>query len=109
MYIDSSQMVRRQLILVLDQMLSSRSSSDAVITAWVKIVLDMANDVDQKVVETVMDSFKRNVFDKIQNYETSSSFQHIFPWRLLKKMLSTKDCPDFRISIQKWMNQSLLT
>lgn len=77
--------------------------------AWIKIVLDLANDTDQKVMETVMESFKRNIFDKIQDYEKSSSLSHVFPWRLLKSMLNCKDCPDFRISVQKWMNKSLLT
>lgn len=77
--------------------------------AWIKIVLDLANDTDLKVMETVMESFKRNIFDKIQNYEKSSSLAHVFPWRLLKNMLNCKDSPDFRISIQKWMNTNLLT
>lgn len=68
----------------------------------------MANDTDQKVMETVIDSFKANIFDKIQNYENSPLLKHVFPWRLLKVMLESKDSPDFRISMQKWMNKDLL-
>lgn len=89
--------------------MNCRPTSEAAILAWIKIVLDLANDTDAKVMETVMESFKRNIFDKIQNYEKSSSLTHVFPWRLLKNMLNCTDSPDFRISIQKWMNKNLLT
>lgn len=95
-------------MLSLDQILNARQSDQSAIMAYIKIILDLANDTDQKVMETVMDSFKRNIFDKIQKYEKSSSLAHIFPWRLLKCMLNNRDSPDFRLSVQKWMNKSLL-
>lgn len=108
LYIDQSPLVRRQLVLSLDQILNARPTNEAAIVAWIKIVLDLANDTDAKVMETVIESFKRNIFDNIQNYEKSASPPHVFPWRLLKNMLNCKDCPDFRISVQKWMNKDLL-
>lgn len=108
MYIDQSPLVRRQLVLSLDQILNSRQNDQSAIIAYIKIILHLANDTDQKVMETVIDSFKKNVFDKIQKYEQSSSLAHIFPWRLLKCMLNNRDAPDFRLSVQKWMNKSLL-
>lgn len=109
LYIDQSSIVRRQLVLSLDQILNLQPTNEAAIMAWIKIVLDLANDVDQKVQETVVESFKRNIFDKIQKYEKSSSLSHVFPWRLLNRMLNCGDCPDFRISMQRWMNKNLLT
>lgn len=108
MYIDQSPLVRRQLVLSLDQIINVRQTDQSATTAYTKIILDLANDTDQKVMEAVMDSFKRNIFDKIQEYEKSSSLAHIFPWRLLKCMLNNDDSPDFRLSVQKWMNKSLL-
>lgn len=101
-------MVRRQLVISLDKILNSKPTNEAAISAWIKIILDLANDIDQKVMETVIDSFKRNIFDKIEVYEQSPSPTHSFPWRLLKSMLSCHDSPDFRISVQKWMNRNLL-
>lgn len=108
MFIDQSQMVRRQLVLSLDKIVNSRPSNEAAINAYIKIVLDLANDTDPKIMETVIESFKRNVFDKIEFYERSPSPMHVYPWRLLKSMLNCKDSPDFRISVQKWMNRNLL-
>lgn len=52
--------------------------------------------------------FNRNVFDKIEYFEKSPSPRHGSPWRLLRSMLSSRDSPDFRISVQKWLNRSLL-
>lgn len=108
MFIDQSQLVRRQLVLSLDKILNSKPSSEAAINAYIKIILDLANDTDPKIMETVIESFKRNVFDKIEFYEQSPSLTHVYPWRLLKSMLNCKDSPDFRISVQKWMNRNLL-
>lgn len=108
MFIDQSQLVRRQLVLSLDSVMNTRPSSAIAMTAWVKIVLDLANDIDPKVMEIVIDTFKRNIFDKIEMYEKSSSLRHVFPWRILRMMLNCKDSPDFRISVQKWMDRSLL-
>lgn len=108
LFIDQSPLVRRQLVLSLDKILNSRPSNEAAISAYVKIILDLANDIDQKVMETVVESFKRNIFDKIEVYEQSPSLSHVFPWRLLKCMLNCQDSPDFRISVQKWMNQNLI-
>lgn len=92
----------------MDKILNSRPSNEAANGAWIKIILDLANDIDAKVMETVIDSFKRNIFDKIEVYEQSPSLTHVFPWRLLKSMLNCRDSPDFRISVQKWMNRNLL-
>lgn len=108
LFIDQSPLVRRQLVLSLDKILNSRPSNEAAISAYVKIILELANDIDQKVMETVVESFKRNIFDKIEVYEQSPSLSHVFPWRLLKCMLNCQDSPDFRISVQKWMNQNLI-
>lgn len=108
LFIDQSQIVRRQLVLSLDKILNAKPSSEAAINAYVKIILDLANDTDPKVMEVVIDSFKRNVFDKIEYYEQSPSLTHVYPWRLLKNMLNCRDSPDFRISVQKWMNRNLL-
>lgn len=108
LFIDQSQIVRRQLVLSLDKILNAKPTSEAAINAYVKIVLDLANDTDPKVMEVVIESFKRNVFDKIEYYEQSPSLTHVYPWRLIKKMLNCRDSPDFRISIQKWMNRNLL-
>lgn len=101
-------MVRRQLVLSLDKILNARPSNEAAINAYIKIILDLANDTDPKIMETVIESFKRNVFDKIEYYEQSPSLTHVYPWRLLKSMLNCRDSPDFRISVQKWMNRNLL-
>lgn len=101
-------MVRRQLVLSLDKILNARPSNEAAINAYIKIILDLANDTDPKIMETVIESFKRNVFDKIEYYEQSPSLTHVYPWRLLKNMLNCRDSPDFRISVQKWMNRNLL-
>lgn len=95
-------------MLSLDKILNSKPTNEAAIAAWIKIILDLANDIDQKVMETVIESFKRNIFDKIEIYEKSPSQTHCFPWRLLKSMLNCRDSPDFRISVQKWMNRNLL-
>lgn len=108
MLIDQSQIVRKQLILSLDKILNAKPSSEATITVYVKSVLDLANDTDPKVMETVIDSFKRNIFDRIEIYERSASVSHVYPWRLLKTMLNCRDSPDFRISVQKWMNRNLI-
>lgn len=108
LFIDQSQLVRRQLVLSLDKILNSKPSSEAAINAYIKIILDLANDIDPKVMEVVIESFKRNVFDKIEFYEQSPSLTHVYPWRLLKSMLNCRDSPDFRISVQKWMNRNLL-
>lgn len=88
--------------------MNARPANDAISMAWVKAVLELASDTDPKIIETVIDSFKANIFDRIQNYENSSLIQHIFPWRLLKAMLKSTDSPDFRISMHKWMNKDLL-
>lgn len=108
LHVDQSPLVRRQLVLTLDHILSSQPSNHTVAMAWVKVILDLASDTDPKVMETVIDSFKTNIFDQIQNYENSSLLKHVFPWRLLRVMLNSKDSPDFRISMQKWMTKSLL-
>lgn len=108
LFIDQSQLVRRQLVLSLDKILNAKPSNEAAINAYIKIILDLANDTDPKVMEVVIDSFKRNVFDKIEFYEQSPSPTHVYPWRLLKSMLNCRDSPDFRISVQKWMNRNML-
>lgn len=96
------------MVLSLDKILNSKPSNEAAINAYIKIILDLANDTDPKIMDTVIDSFKRNVFDKIEFYEQSPSLKHVHPWRLLKSMLNCRDSPDFRISVQKWMNRNLL-
>lgn len=100
--------MRRQLVISLDKILNARPSNEPAINAYIKIILDSANDTDPKVMEAVIESFKRNVFDKIEFYEKSPSLVHVYPWRLLKNMLNCRDSPDFRISVQKWMNRNLL-
>lgn len=106
--IDQSQIVRRQLVLSLDKIVNCRPANEAAINVYIKAILDLANDTDPKVMEAVIDSFKRNVFDKIEYYEKSPSLMHGSPWRLLRSMLNCRDSPDFRISVQKWMNKTLL-
>lgn len=106
--IDQSQIVRRQLVLSLDKIVNSKPANEAAINVYIKSILDLANDTDPKVMEVVIDSFKRNVFDKIEYYEKSPSPRHGSPWRLLRAMLTSRDSPDFRISVQKWINRTLL-
>lgn len=108
LFIDQSQLVRRQLVLSLDKIVNANPTNEIAINAYIKITLDLANDTDPKVMEAVIESFKRNVFDKIEYYEQSPSLMHVYPWRLLRSMLNCRDSPDFRISVQKWMNRNLL-
>lgn len=109
MFIDQSQLVRRHLVASLDSVMNTKPTNEIAMTTWVKVILDLANDIDPKVMEIVIDSFKRNIFDKIEKYEQSASITHVFPWRILRMMLNCKDSPDFRISVQKWMDRNLLT
>lgn len=102
-------MVRRQLVLALDTILSSRPTDQAVIGAYVRLTLDLAADDDTKVQDTVLESFKRNIFDNIQSLENTTAERHIFPWRLFRAMLCEKDTPDLRACISSWVHKKLLT
>lgn len=102
-------MIRRQLILSMDIILNAKPQSVAAIDAYVCISLNLATDDDTKVMETAMDSFKRNVFDNIQPYEKTSSEKHLFPWRLLQSMLNGTETPDLRQCINHWVSKKLLT
>lgn len=84
-------------------------TNEAAIIAYAKVSLDLANDVDPKVVESVMDSFKRNIFDKINRYELTATEKQLFPWRVLRAMLYGKDMPDLRGCINNWISKKLLT
>lgn len=61
MYVDQSPLVRRQLVLTLDSILNIQPTNQTAAMAWVKVILDLASDTDQKVLETVIESFKTNV------------------------------------------------
>lgn len=76
--IDQSQIVRKQLVLSLDKIINSgnKPANEAAINVYIKAILDLANDTDPKVVEVVIESFKRNVFEKIEYYEKSPSPRH---------------------------------
>lgn len=109
LHADTSPMVRRQLVLTLDQILGARPTDPAVIGAYVRLTLDLAADDDVKVQDTVLESFKRNIFDNIQSLENTTADRHLFPWRLLRAMLSGKDTPDLRGCIGHWVHKKLLT
>lgn len=109
MHADSSPMVRRQLVLTLDSILVARPIDPAVIDAYVRLTLDLAADDDVKVQDTVLESFKRNIFDNIESLENTTADRHLFPWRLLRAMLCGKDTPDLRNCIGNWVNKKLLT
>lgn len=102
-------MVRRQLVLTLDQILTARPTDPFVIAAYVRLTLDLAADDDLRVQDTVLDSFKRNIFDNIQSVENTTADRHLFPWRLLRAMLIGKDTPDLRGCIGHWVHKKLLT
>ena len=102
-------MVRRHLILSIEKMLLQKPNELSYITAYVSVTLHLATDVDPKVVDTVVESFRKNIFDNIGRYELSTSEKQLFPWRLLRAMFCSKDNPDMRTSINNWINKKLLT
>lgn len=109
LHADSSSLVRRQLVLSLDQILGALPTNQAIIGAYVRLTLDLAADDDARVQDTVLESFKRNIFDNIQSVEHTTADRHLFPWRLLRAMLSGKDTPDLRGCIGHWVHKKLLT
>lgn len=78
-------------------------------SVYVKVTLGLSNDTDPKVLETVMDSLKRNIFNNINRYETSSSSKQLYPWILLKKMICSRNTLDLRSFIGKWIGSNLIT
>lgn len=102
-------MIRRQLVISFDAVLTANPSDNRVIDAYIRICLNLAADDDVKVQDAVCDSFKRNIFDNIAPYEQTSSEQHEFPWRLLQSMLSVQDSPSLKGCIHKWVNKKLVT
>lgn len=109
LHADPSPMVRRQLVLSLDQILNARPTVQAVIGAYVRLTLDLAADDDTKVQDTVLESFKRNIFDNIQSLDNTTADRHMFPWRLFRAMLMGKDTPELKGCIGHWVHKKLLT
>lgn len=106
---DGTPMVRRQLVLTMDSILNVNRQNVVAINAYITVMLSLAVDDDTKVMETVMDSFKKNIFDNIQPYEKTTSDKHLFPWRLLEAMFSRDDSPNVKGCISNWVNKKLLT
>lgn len=101
-------MVRRQLVNSIDKILNHRHDNDNIMTVYVKITLGLSNDTDPKVLEIVMESLKRNIFNNIDRYEKSSSNKQLYPWILLKKMICSRNTLDLRSFIAKWIGSNLI-
>lgn len=106
---DVSPLVRRQLVVAVDQLLQARPSCNHVIEAYVRITLDLATDDDTKVADTVAECFKRNFFANIETADRTKSERSRLPWKLFRAMLSGEDMPDVRTCIAGWVHKKLLT
>lgn len=110
LYWDPSTLVRRQLIASADVMLLARPSCPTVLDFYARLMLMLAGDEDQRVMDAVADSFRRNLFDNIAAAaHTLEGERSELPWRLLRALLDAKDVPDVRGCFVGWVNRRLLT
>lgn len=91
LHLDTSPTFRRQLVITMSEILCKNKSNDNVIDAYVRVCLNLAKDDDSKVVDTITESLKQNLFDNIAPYSETSSEKHIFPWRVLSSILCSSE------------------
>lgn len=107
---DLSPMVRRQVVATLDKILGLKSNETLICKAYVKVMLFLANDTDPKIVDDVMDSLRKYIFDNIDKYEATASERKLFPWKLLRLIIASgEDSLDLRKCIDKSINRKLMT
>ncbi|XP_037051958.1 uncharacterized protein LOC119085627 isoform X2 [Bradysia coprophila] len=106
---DVSPTVRRQLVSTMDKILGTKTS-ESICKSYVKVMLFLANDTDPKIVDDVMDSLRKYIFDNIDKYESTASERQLFPWRLLRLIIASgEDSLDLRKCIDKSINRKLMT
>lgn len=107
---DVSPMVRRQLVSSLDKILDIKTREISICKSYVKVMLFLANDSDPKIVDDVMDSLRKYIFDNIDKYESTASESKLFPWKLLRLIIASgEDSLDLRKCIDKSINRQLMT
>lgn len=107
---DTAPTVRRQLVSTLDKILAIKSKEISICKSYVKVMLFLANDTDPKIVDDVMDSLKKYIFDNIDKYESTASERQLFPWKLLRLIIASgEDSLDLRKCIDKSINRKLMT
>lgn len=107
---DASPMVRRQLVSTMDKILAIKTKEIAICKSYVKVMLFLANDGDPKIVDDVMDSLRKYIFDNIDKYESTASERQLFPWKLLRLIIASgEDSLDLRKCIDKSINRNLMT
>lgn len=107
---DVAPTVRRQLVSTLDKMLGSKPKEISICKSYVRVMLFLANDGDPKIVDDVMNSLKKYIFDNIDKYESTASDRKLFPWKLLRLIIASgEDTLDLRKCIDKSINRKLMT
>lgn len=107
---DASPIVRRQLVSTLDKILDIKTKEISICKSYVKVMLFLANDSDPKIVDDVMDSLRKYIFDNIDKYEATASEKQLFPWKLLRLIIASgEDSLDLRKCIDKSINRKLMT
>ncbi|KAJ6641333.1 Condensin-2 complex subunit D3 [Pseudolycoriella hygida] len=107
---DASPMVRRQIVSTLETILHIKSKEILVCKSYVKAMMFLSNDSDPKVVDDVMDSLRKNIFDNIDKYEETASERKLFPWKLLRLIIALgEESLDLRKCIEKSINRNLMT
>lgn len=107
---DVSPTVRRQLVSTMDKILGAKTRDSSICKSYVKVMLFLANDTDPKIVDDVMDSLRKYIFDNIDKYESTASERQLFPWKLLRLIIASgEDSLDLRKCIDKSINRKLMT
>lgn len=107
---DVAPTVRRQLVSTMDKILGIKTNEISICKSYVKVMLFLANDGDPKIVDDVMDSLRKYIFDNIDKYEATASEKKLFPWKLLRLIIASgEDSMDLRKCIDKSINRKLMT
>lgn len=107
---DLSPVVRRQLIATLHRILIVKPSDTPICKSYIKVMLFLANDSDAKIVDDVMESLRKTIFDNIDKYEETATERQSFPWKLLRLIIASgEDSFDLRKCIEKSINRKIMT
>lgn len=106
---DESSTIRIQLINTIGNILDKNKTNELIINVWIKITMNLANDPDNAVQKTALQSFKLNIINNIVAYKAVLTKEQLFPWHLFRTILTSTECPNFRVCLESWIRLELLT
>lgn len=105
---DSTILVRKQSLIILNSLLEKFPNHAGLIELWTRCFLILMKDSDQKIVELAMSSLKTHVFDNIQRYENTKGGVTAMPWEILRSVLKLGNRNVLRSVVDDWVKNKAL-